>query len=271
MRGAFSVPAHDWRSGLYSGIVTHHRLGGPAHRFGYPIYMHLLDLGEVDALDAGLRLFGRNRTAVVSFHDRDHFRDPSRTVTENLRAAVEQEGATWPGGRVLLLTHCRVLGYVFNPVSFYYCHRPDGRLAVVVAEVNNTFGDRHCYVLPVEAADPAGAAASRYRWRAKKLMHVSPFLPMDGSYVWELDEPGERLRVRVDVTLRRARKFTATLALRREPLSDRALSRMLVRYPLVTAKVIGAIHWEALRLWWKRAPFHSQPPYDPDAARRGVA
>ena len=233
--------------------------------------MHLLDLDELDALDAGLRLFGRNRAAVVSFHDRDHFRDPSRTVSENLRAAIEREGVAWPNGRVLLLTHCRVLGYVFNPVSFYYCHRPDGRLAVIVAEVNNTFGDRHCYVLPVDAAEPAGVAASRLRWRAKKVMHVSPFLPMDGSYLWELDVPAERLRVRVDVTLRAERRFTATLALRREALSDGALARMLVRYPLVTAKAIGAIHWEAVKLWRKGAPFHPQPPYDPDAARRGVA
>ena len=148
------------------------------------------------------------------------------------------------------------------------------RLAVVVAEVNNTFGDRHCYVLPVEAAERAIAASApgreRWRWTEKKVMHVSPFFPLDGSYVWDTETPSERCTTHVRVTLRGARQFSATLALSRVPLSDGALARLLVRYPLVTAKVIGAIHWEALKLWGKGAPFNSQPPYDPAAARQGV-
>jgi hypothetical protein len=264
-----------WRSGLYTGVVTHRRLHGPAHGFGYPIYMHLLDLDELDAIDARLRLFGRNRRRPVAFHDADHFRDASRDIRENLRALVEADGVAWPGGRVSLLTHCRVFGYVFNPVSFYYCHAPDGRLAVIVAEVNNTFGDRHPYVLPVATAErheaSQAAGGTRYRWTAKKLMHVSPFFPIDGSYRWEFDEPGDRLRARVDVTLRGERQFTAALALTRRELSDRGIAGALLRYPLVTVKVIGAIHWEALKLWLKGAPFHSQPPYDPEAAREGVS
>ena len=235
--------------------------------------MLLLDLGELEALDAHLRLWGRNRARLVSFHDGDHFRDARRSVEENLRAAVEAEGHAWPGGRVTMLTHCRVFGYVFNPVSFFYCHDPQGELAVMVAEVNNTFGDRHCYVLPVSASERVAVPAGRerFRWTAKKLMHVSPFFPMDGSYLWEFDVPAERLYARVDVTVRGARQFTASLALTRTELTDAALGLALVRYPLMTAKVMAAIHWEALKLWWKGAPFHSQPPYDPDAARRGVA
>jgi hypothetical protein len=264
-----------WRSGLYAGVVTHRRLSGPSHGFGYPIYMHLLDLDELDALDGQLRLWGRNRPRVVSFYDRDHFRHGHRSVTDNLRAVIEEQGHQWPGGRVSVLTHCRVLGYVFNPVSFYYCRRPDGTLAVIVAEVNNTFGDRHSYVLSVDAAERSRSDPStgptRFAWREKKVMHVSPFLPMDGSYRWEFEEPGDRLFARVDVTLRGERQFTAALALTRTELSDRALARALIRYPLVTAKVMGAIHWEALKLWWKRAPFHRQPRYDPEAARRGVS
>jgi DUF1365 family protein len=264
-----------WTSGLYAGIVTHRRLGGPAHRFGYPIYMFLLDLDELDRLDGTLRLWGRNRRRVTSFRDSDHFRDGSRTVLDNLRAAVEGEGHEWPGGQVLLLTHCRVIGYVFNPVSFYYCFDRDGRLGVVVAEVNNTFGDRHAYVLPAADALPpgptGGVVPSRFAWKEKKVMHVSPFFPLDGSYLWQFSLPGERLDVRIDVTVRGERTFTAALALTRQELSDAAIARALVRYPLVTAKVIGAIHWEALKLWWKGAPFHPQPAYDPEAARRGVS
>jgi DUF1365 family protein len=256
-------------------VVTHHRLEGPAHRFGYPIYMFLLDLDELDALDSALNLWGRNRPRVVAFYDRDHFRDLARDVRSNLRALLETSGHAWPGGRVTVLTHCRVLGYVFNPVSFYYCHDRDGALALIVAEVNNTFGDRHCYVLPVARAEhrqaAGGTGPARYGWTEKKLMHVSPFFSLDGSYRWEFDVPGDRLHARVDVMVRGVRQFTAGLALTRAELSDRTLARALVRYPLVTAKVIAAIHWEALKLWWKGAPFHPRPPYDPEAARRGVS
>jgi hypothetical protein len=208
----------------------------------------------------------------VAFFDRDHFDGAPRGVLASLRACVEAAGHQWPGGRVTLLTHCRVLGYVFNPVSFYYCHHPDGSLAMVVAEVNNTFGDRHPYVLPVSAAEVASSPeGQRYRWLDKKLMHVSPFYSLDGSYRWDFDVPGPRTRTSVDLTVRGQRLFTATLALQRRELSDRALGAVLIRYPLVTAKVIAAIHWEALKLWMKGAPFRSQPPYDPDTARQGVA
>ncbi len=261
-----------WRSAIYEGTLTHKRLNGPDHAFAYPIYLHLLDLDEIDDVASRLRWFGRNRWKPVAFHDGDHLGRPGRSVKENLRALLADHGHAWPGGRVSLLTHCRVFGYVFNPVSFYYCHRPDGHLAVVVAEVNNTFGDRHPYVLPVERARIRDAAGGpRYEWVEKKLMHVSPFYSLDGSYVWNFDVPGERASARVDVTRRGERLFTASLVLRRVELCDASIRRVLLRYPLMTAKVIGAIHWEALKLWWKGAPFHSQPKYDPESARQGVA
>jgi hypothetical protein len=263
----------NWRSAIYAGTLTHRRLNGPDHGFAYPIYMHLLDLDEIDDIAARLRWFGRNRVRPVAFYDRDHLGAPGATVKDNLRAFVEGAGHRWPGGRVSVLTHCRVFGYVFNPVSFFYCHRPDGELGMVVAEVNNTFGDRHPYVLPVERGEvrEAGKAGPRYRWVEKKVMHVSPFYSLDGSYVWDFDVPGEASHTRVDVTLRGERLFAATLTLRRRELTDAAIRAVLVRYPLMTVKVIGAIHWEALKLWWKGAPFHSQPKYDPESARQGVA
>jgi DUF1365 family protein len=234
--------------------------------------MHLIDLDELDVLDRRLRLFGRNRWRPVAFYDRDHLDGCANGVAASLRACVEAAGHPWPGGRVTLLTHCRVFGYVFNPVSFYHCHRPDGTLDVVVAEVNNTFGDRHPYVLPVARAEVSeGREGVRYRWLDKKLMHVSPFYPLDGSYRWDFDVPGARTRTSVDVTLRGERLFNATLVLERRELTDRSLVGALCRYPLVTAKVIAAIHWQALRLWLKGAPFRSQPPYDPETARQGVA
>lgn len=262
-----------WRSAIYEGTLAHKRLNGPDHGFAYPVYLHLLDLDEIDAIAQRLRWFGRNRWRPVAFYDRDHLGDHGATVKDNLRAFVEASGHAWPGGRVSLLTHCRVFGYVFNPVSFFHCHRPDGELALVVAEVNNTFGDRHPYVLPVARARvrEGGAGGRRYEWLEKKVMHVSPFYSLEGSYVWDMDVPGERSVTRVDVTRRGERLFTAALSLRRRELTDAAIRRVLLRYPLMTLKVIGAIHWEALKLWWKGAPFHSQPRYDPESARQGVA
>lgn len=248
-------------SGLYQGHVVHRRLAGPGHGFRYPLYMLLLDLDELGALDRRLRLFGHNRARPVGFNDRDHLDagdDPTRAKLERTFA---REGLPFPGGRVLLLTHPRVFGYVFNPVSFFYCFDAAGGLAAVVAEVNNTYGDRHCYVL----TGHSGA------WDSKKLMHVSPYFSLAGTYRWELSPPGDHLDVAVDLSQGGARVLTAGLHLERRPLSDAALLRALVTYPLMTASVIAAIHWEALRLRWKGAIFRDRPPYDPEAARGETA
>jgi hypothetical protein len=148
-------------------------------------------------------------------------------------------------------------------VSFFYCHDADDRLALVVAEVNSTFGDRHSYVLPV---------GDGYTWQRKKLMHVSPFArPDEGTYVFHLPPPGPRVEATIDLTRSGATRIATRLALEARPMSDRAILSALVRFPFQTLKVIAAIHWEALRLWAKGAPFFPRPPYDPAAAGRGPA
>jgi DUF1365 family protein len=225
--------------------------------------MTLLDLDELAALDRSLRLFGHDRARVLSFHERDHLAASGRGVRAELESLVRAEGLEMPGGRVELLTSCRVLGYVFNPVSFFYCYDPSGRLALVVAEVNNTFGDRHAYVLPVEGG---------YEWRRKKLMHVSPFTRPDaGTYAFALPPPGPRVEASIDLTRGGSTVVATRLSLEGRPLDDRAILSAFVRYPFQTLKVIGAIHYEALRLWSKGAPFWPRPPYDPAAARGGPA
>ena len=247
-------------SSLCAGTVTHVRDGVPAHRFSYPLYMLLLDLDELPELGRRLRLFGHNRPRPLSFRDRDHLGDDARPLREKVEAVLRAEGIHPPGGRILLLTLPRVFGYVFNPVSFFYCYVWAGRLVARVAEVSNTFGDRHSYV----GSGPA--------WRDKKVMHVSPFFPMAGSYAWDLPEP-DRLRVdaRVDLTREGLPMLRAHLMLRPEPLTDRALAKALLRYPFMTMKVVAAIHFEALRLWRKGARVFPKPAYDPPAARREVA
>ncbi len=244
---------------LCAGHVWHARRAVAAHAFRYPTYMHLFDLDRLAEADRGSRLFGYNRRRPVSLYDVDHLDG------RPLRAAVEQavvaRGHAWPGGRVLLLTHCRVAGYVFNPVSFFYCFDPLDRLALVVVEVNNTFGERHVYVLA-----PDGSADGRFSH--KKEFHVSPFFGLDGTYRFTLPAPGTRIEAAIDLTVGAGRQFAARLVLDRKRLSDRALAGMLVRYPLVTVQVIAAIHWEALRLWWKGVPYREKPAYAPELARR---
>lgn len=242
----------------YVGHVWHARSTVAAHAFRYRTYMHLFDLDAVDQINRRYRLLGYNRPRPVSLHDADHFDGrPLRAAVEH---AVVTRGHPWPGGRVLLLTHCRVAGYVFNPVSFFYCHDRDGRLAIVVAEVNNTYGERHVYVLPAQGT-------ARHRTH-KKEFHVSPFFSLDGTYRFALATPGARLDVGIDLMVGRARHFRARLALARKRLTDGALAGLLLRYPLVTAQVMAAIHVEALRLWWKGVPFRDKPVYAPESARQ---
>ncbi len=241
---------------LYVGRVWHAR-EAPRHTFSYRTYMHLFDLDGLERINGTFRLLGYNRPRPVALYDADHF--DGRPLREALAHALESRGHARPGGRVLLLTHCRVAGYVFNPVSFFYCFDEADRLATVVAEVNNTYGERHVYVLP------AGASAERLH---KKEFHVSPFFGLEGTYRFELEAPGEALRAGIDLTVGDQRRFSARLVLARKRLSDGALVAMLARYPLITAQVVAAIHWEAARLWWKGVPFRDKPAYAPDSARQ---
>jgi DUF1365 family protein len=241
------------RSSLYVGTVMHARRAPRANVFRYPVYMTLLDLAELPALDRSLPLFGWNRRAVASYHDRDHVDVPAL-----LRAGGIDLG---PGGRLEVLANLRVLGYVFNPVSFWWCRRGDGSLAAVVAEVSNTFGERLPYVLVPAERD--GEPVRRRVWRTDKRLHVSPFMSMDQNYTWWFSEAGERVAVRIDVHEEGRPDFHATLVARRVPLTPASLRGALVRYPLMPARVTALIHWQALRLWAKRTPFFHKPPFTP--------
>jgi uncharacterized protein len=240
------------RSSLYEGQVVHDRRTPVRNLFRYGVYMWLADLDELDELDRRLWAFGSNRRAVTTIRSGDHLGDPRRSIRENVDAYLGLHGVDLEGGPVRLLTNARVLGYVFNPLSVYYCHMPDGGLRCIVAEVHNTHGERHCYLLQ---------PGERGRAEAEKEFYVSPFLTVDGRYRMTLVPPGERLSVQMSLEQAGERVFAASLTGARLPLTNRSLGRMLVRYPLMTAKVTTLIHLQGLRLHRRGLPHVRRPPH----------
>lgn len=245
-------------SALYFGHVRHRRHAPHAHAFSYPIAQLLLDLDELEQVFAGRWLWSVQRRNLVQFRRSDYFGDPAVPLAEALRAHVEACTGRRPQGPVRMLSHLRMLGHVFNPVTFYYCYQADGStLECIVAEITNTpWKERHAYVLPVTDAQGNGIDL---RWTFDKRFHVSPFMPMDCQYDWRFSAPGEALRVHMQVWRDGVRQFDATQSMQRQPLDGRGLARVLLRYPLMTLKVVAAIHWQALRLWLKRNPVHDHP------------
>lgn len=248
-------------SAIYEGSVRHRRHAPHAHAFRYRVAMLFLDLAEIDRVLGRRWLWSSGRRNVVEFRRSDFLGDPARPLDTCVRDTVALATGRAPDGPIRLLTHLRMFGHSFNPVSFYYCYEIDGvTLQAVVAEVTNTpWKQRHAYVLEVAKGMPKG---SSWQWRFEKQMHVSPFMAMAHDYAWRFSLPGDRLRVHMDVLDRgdpQVRTFDATLVLERRALDARGLARVLWRYPLMTTRIVAAIHWQALRLWLRGNPVHTHP------------
>jgi hypothetical protein len=252
------VPTPHFASAVYEGVVRHRRLAPHPHAFNHRMAQLYLDLDEIDRVFAHRWLWSTRRRNVAQFRRSDYLGPTGLPLAEAVRQRVEQATGRRPPGAVRLLTHLRYLGFVFNPVSVYYCFAADGvTLAAIVAEITNTpWKERHAYVLPVEIAQAQGRAL---HWMFPKAFHVSPFMPMAREYRWRFTTPGADLLVHMDVMREGAREFDATLNLQRRPLNSASLARVLWRYPLMTAQVVGNIHWQALRLWLKRNPVYDHP------------
>jgi DUF1365 family protein len=232
---------------LYDVTITHTRRETLRRSFRHRSYLWLVDLDALPALPRWLRPFAR-------FEARDHLGDPDRPIRENVERHLHAHGVDLDGGRVLMLAHARQLGHVFNPISVFWCHRDDGTLAAVVAEVHNTYGQRHCYLLRPDAAGRA---------RTAKEFYVSPFLAVDGEYRMSLPEPAERLRLTVALHRDGAPALSASLTGTRIPATPAALTRLLLRRPLVTLRTSALIRRHGVALWLRRLPVVPRPLHAP--------
>jgi len=243
-------------SAIYTGTLRHRRFEPARHEFTYPLFMAFLDIDRIPELMKVSRFSSYNRFNWASFDERDHFGDPARPLRERLKADAEEQGIGLPAGPIFLLTHLRYLGYNFNPISLFYCFSQEGRLEIILAEVNSTFGESRNYWLPAASREHR---SKPHVYRCRKAMHVSPFMPMELDYRFVLPPPAEQLVAHMSTLDGEYNSFDATLSLRRENWSAPALHRALRRFPWRTAKVMAAIHWQALRLYFKKVPVFTHP------------
>ena len=245
-------------SRLYVGQVKHRRYQPRQHAFQYALFMLYLDLDELPALFARRWFWSVTRPALARFRRDEHLGDKSIDLATAVRQLVRDEAGITLSGPIRLLTNLRYFGFGFNPVSFYYCFDESGdRLEVIVAEVNNTpWGEQYCYILP-ESHNRGNAKSKRFLH--DKRFHVSPFMDMGIDYDWRFTQPGEKLVVHMKNYRHSEILFDATLALQQRPVDGMHLAGVLIRYPFMTAKIVAAIYYQALRLWLKRVPLFPHP------------
>lgn len=234
-----------FRSSLYDGEVVHERFAPKPHRLRYRVFSMLFDLDELAQIDASLPLFACNRWAPVAFHDRDHGERDGGALRPWAEAKMREAGVEPDGGRIALLCYPRLFGYVFNPLSVYFCSRQDGSLAAILYEVHNTHGERHTYALAVTQTDTI------VRQSVEKAFYVSPFLGPSATYHFRIAPPKDTVSIAIRQEAADVLVLAASFRGTYQSLTSASLARHICRFPLMTLKIIAAIHWEAVKLLWK--------------------
>lgn len=250
---------------LYVGDVMHARLKPFGHRFVYSVFSILADIDRLPEIDRMSRFLSVDRANVASLRTADHIEAGDKTLRGFVDRLLSEAGMKEPATRVLLLCYPRLLGYVFNPISVYFAYDASGDLIALIYAVRNTFGQRHTYVAPIEPGQISDAGVRQAR---RKLFHVSPFIGMDARYHFRVLPPGRTVRLRIQESEDGEPVLAASFHGEVSPLTSRTLAGALLRFPLMTWKVTAAIHWEALKLWWKGATFHRAPPRPAPASYR---
>lgn len=252
-------------SAIYEGVVTHRRFSPASHRLRYRIFMLLLDLDELSSLAAKLRVLKFGPFGLMSFRAADHGDRSGGDLKAYARERLAEAGIV-ADGAIRLLCMPRILGYGFNPLSLYFCHRADGELAAILYEVRNTFGQRHSYLA---AAPEPGVGPLRQS--APKRFFVSPFMDMDLTYDFDIAPPGEAVAVGVSARRGDEAILTARFGGRHRPLTDANLLKAWLKHPLLSFKVIAGIHWEAVKIVGRGIWLRPRPPLPPEAVTLGAS
>ena len=241
---------------LYTGKVFHKRHTPFEHAFTYRVFTLLLDIDDLDEIPKKIRIFSHNRFNIFSLYDKDHGQRDGTPLRQWIERAAQQKNIDLSGGKIYMLTFPRIFGYAFNPITIYFCYDKNRALKAVLHQVKNTFGEQHSYFLPVEND-------GMIKQEAKKVFHVSPFIHMDCEYNFRFEAPEDRLNFAIHQFTADGKILTATWDGQRRDLTTAALLKTLITHPLLTLKIIGGIHWEALKLWIKGAKYIPKPDTPP--------
>ncbi len=246
-------------SSLYKATVMHHRLAPKKHRFYYNVFMFYIDLDEIDLLKKKFLFFSHNRFNFFSFRDKEHLQlpidkpDTSKSTKQHITTYLKENGIDASGCRIMLLTNLNILGYNFNPVSFYFVYDGNNRPVCSVAEIGNTFGEMKPYLLTKEQL-----TKNKFHLNTTKYFYVSPFFNHDANFDFNLVIPDDVLNLRIDTFHKEERVFISTLIGSKKPLSNLNLLWYSIRFPFLTLKIITLIHWNALLIWRKKIPYHKK-------------
>ncbi len=239
---------------IYFGEVEHRRFKPKRHNLRYRVFNVFLDVDELETLDRSLKLFSYNRPNVFSFYDRDHASGHDKPLRSWVEEHLSQAGIYLNGGKIKILCYPRIFGYVFNPISIFYCYDENDSLCAILYEVNNTFSERHTYLIPIDQE-----GSTHIRHSCDKRFYVSPFMAVSGQYHFRLQPPEQTISVEINHTDATGSLLYASFKGHLKPLKDSTFLKALVSNPLLTLKVISGIHWEALKLWLKGISLVDRP------------